>query len=203
MREWKLFVGTKKYVLDLHGVEYSYDLPPSWKVELQIWEIISRAGDLEITDLQTAFQTIDVLSEVVALVLGIPPTRNFDDLFCVEVIQQVFSDVWLSLQDTKLQGVESTFAASEASPEGFSIAKALSMFAVECGWTPSQVLELPKVQVVELTKAISDYVSHKMKFQAAIHGVDVDGSKSGDYTQIDNEDEMQKLKQQGLPIEVI
>jgi len=206
--DWKSFIVTTKYVTDLQGVEYSYSIPPSWKTELLIWEILEQAPQVNVESIESALEAFEVICDVVTFVINFPRHQNIEESFDSEGIETVFTDVWQSVVDSSVK--ELAQAPSTTPPSDFSLAQALAMFATECGWTPEQVLSLPKVQVLSLTTSISDYVTQRLKFQAAIHGVPLEGdgegphsASSGDSAQIDIESQMMQFKAAGLPIEVI
>ncbi len=206
--DWKSFIVTPYYVTDLNGVEYVFFLPPSWKTELLIWDILESSSGFEISDITSALAAVDSLSKIVALLLNFPPSKKVEELFDGETIENAFITTWHSILDSTIPGTEGKpLPASSPKKEEFNLAQALAMFACECGWTPDQVLSLPKVQVVQLTQAISEYAGHRMKFQAAIHGCPLEtGNDSASYApdaQIDIEKQISQFQEHGLPIEVI
>lgn len=203
--DWKNFVVSIKYATDLNGKKYSYQVPPSWKTELQIWEILENSPSMEISDLNSAFTAVDTVCQILNVILNdLSPDDVIEDLFDSATIEQVFTDIWKTIIDAPQAMQESIVGETPRSDENFSIAGALAMFACECGWMPEQVLSLPKIQVVQLTSAISEHTSQRLKFQAAIHGVPIseDSASPSMGTQINIEDQINEFRSQGLPVEV-
>lgn len=206
--DWKNFVVSTKHVSDLNGKIYTYQIPPAWKTELQIWEILESSPSLEVQDFDSALAAIDTVCQIVSILLpDLSIEDSIDNLFDSGTIESIFTDVWQSIMDSTPQTPSETPTSphSASKKADFSIASALAMFACECGWMPEQVLSLPKIQVIQLTSAISEHTSQRMKFQAAIHGVPIqDDSASPSFgTQINIEDQIQDFQTQGLPVEVI
>lgn len=209
--DWKIFIVTTKYVTDLNGSVYEYQIPPTWKTELLLWEILENSPDVDVTNLASITDAFEAVTHAVAFVLQIPDREKIEDLFDGDSIERVFSDVWDSVSvipDEVLKSAKE--ATNQKFTDDFSLSTALALFAAECGWTPDQVLSLPKVQVMSLVSSISDYVTQNMKFQAAIHGIPIEepaggsrSSSSSDSAQIDIEAQMMQFKAAGLPIEVI
>lgn len=209
--DWKTFIVTTKYVTDLQGFEYKYQIPPSWRSELLLWDILENSPNSQAADLESILSAFDAVSKAVTFILQIPKQKNIEDIFDGESIETVFTEIWESISTLPEKLVKSAKAAVHKGPEEeFSLATALALFATECGWTPDQVLSLPKIQVMSLVSAISDYISQNMKFQAAIHGIPLDepgstltSSSTPNSAQIDIEAQMLQFKAAGLPIEVI
>ena len=209
--DWKTFIVTTKYVTDLQGSEYRYQIPPSWKSELLIWDILENSPNVQAADLESILSAFDAVSEAVTFVLQIPKQKNIEDIFDGDTIEEVFTNVWESISTLPESVVKSAKEATKQKPtEDFSLSTALALFAAECGWTPDQVLALPKIQVMSLVSSISEYISQNMKFQAAIHGIPLDepgstqtSSSTSDPAQIDIEAQMMQFRAAGLPIEVI
>lgn len=210
--DWKSFIVTTHYVTDLEGTDYSYQIPPTWKTELLVWDLLEKAPGTKCESLHSVLEAFDSICQVVAMLLGVPKDKNVEDLFDSGSIEQVFTNIWESISNAIPENlIKAAKSATQQPPqEDFSLAQALAMFAVECGWLPEQVLNLPKIQVITLTSSISDYVSQSMKFQASIHGIPLDGSGSDSYssgttdpTQINIEDELRQFQSAGLPVEVI
>lgn len=209
--DWKTFIVTTKYVTDLQGVEYSYQIPPTWKTELLVWEILESSPNTDMSSLTSVLTAFDTISEAVSFILKLPKNKNIEDLFDGESIEQVFTHIWECISVVPEHIVKSAKSATQqSSSEEFSLSSALALFAAECGWTPEQVLALPKIQVMSLVTSISDYVSQNMKFQAAIHGIPLEeegsaptSSNSSEPAQIDIERQMREFQAAGLPIEVI
>jgi hypothetical protein len=208
--DWKTFIVTTKYVTDLQGVEYAYQIPPSWKTELLVWEILESSPEVNATSLSSVLTAFDIISEAVTFILKLPKDNNIEDTFDGESIEQVFTEIWNCISVIPEHIVQSAKASQKTSSDEFSLSTALALFAAECGWTPEQVLSLPKVQVMCLVSSISEYVSQNMKFQAAIHGIpleeersDTTSSNSPESAQIDIERQMRDFMAAGLPIEVI
>jgi hypothetical protein len=205
--DWKSFVVTPHYVTDLNGREYSFLLPPSWKTELLIWEALETSSGLEIQTLDDALEAFDLISQTISVILNLPPSQKVDELFETESIESIFTSIWQTIvgEGTPNDLIKDLPKSLDSKAEPFNFAQALAMFACECGWTPDQVLSLPKIQVVHLASAISEYVGHRMKFQAAIHGVpmDAEGTSSGTSptAQIDIESQIEQFRKKGLAIE--
>lgn len=196
--EWKDYIVQTRRVIDSSGKEHTYQIPPSWKLELLIWDIFH---SLELNqDIASTVDNFDLVMKAVSLVLDLEPTE-IEELFALDDIEDIFAQIWVCIapSEEELRLVETHVGREQQS---FTIDQALAMFAVECGWDPSRVLEMPKRQVIPLAEAISEYVSQRMKFQAAIHGIDVDeGAKGATNTQIEDERYWKDLSKE-LPIEV-
>lgn len=206
--DWKNFVVTIKYVTDLNGKKYFYQIPPSWKTELQIWEILENSSDLEVHDFESALSAVDTVCQIIGILLfEFPVDGCVEDCFDSSTIEQIFADIWQSIQGSSPQAIQELAGKSlpTTKTDDFSMASALAMFACECGWTPDQVLSLPKIQVIQLTSAISEHTSQRMKFHAAIHGVPISDDSSGTPigAQINIEDQINEFRGQGLPVEVM
>lgn len=205
--EWKNFVVTIKYVTDLNGKRYSYQIPPAWKTELLIWDVLENSPELEASDFESALNAVDTVCKILEVILiDLRPEDSIDEIFDSGTIESIFSDVWQSMQNANPKSFKDGSLVSTQTPsdtDDFSMAKALAMFACECGWTPEQVLALPKIQVIELTSAISEHTSQRLKFQAAIHGVPIEDSASSSVgAQINIEDQIREFSSMGLPVEV-
>jgi len=208
--DWKSFVVTPLYLTDLNDTEYVINLPPSWKTELLIWDILEKTSGFDIKDYETAFDAVDSVCKILALLLNFPPSKKVEDLFDSGTIEATFAAVWNSIVETAIATPKTDKTSSKSSPpkaDDFNLAQALAMFACECGWMPEQVLSLPKIQVMQLTQAISEYAGHRLRFQAAIHGCPIDSepnsASSVPNTQIDIERQLQDFQAAGLPIEVM
>lgn len=198
--EWKNYIVQTRWVTDSSGKEHFYQIPPSWKLELLIWDIFTDLDDPS-QDLSSLINNYDYALQAVSLILDLKP-EVIEESFTIDVIMAVFSEVWDCIAPTEeeVKGIITT-KIGKVSDE-FTMDQCLAMFAVECGWEPARVLEMPKMQVVPLTEAISDYVAQRMRFQAAIHGVDVDeGAKDAVSTQIEDEGYWRDLSKE-LPVEV-
>jgi hypothetical protein len=201
--DWRDFIVRTRRIVDNAGCEHLLKIPPSWKIELQIWEIFESVT--EAVDLEIYLQNFDLIVKVVALLLDLS-VEYVEDNFESEEIEAIFSTVWVSISPNLEKAMEEAeFTAKSQAAESFSLSKALAMFSVECGWLPEHVLEMPRVQVLKLSTAIAEYIAQQMKFTAAIHGVSVDSEEGagldGD-TQIKDETYWKDLAAQGIPVEV-
>ncbi|MEM4720583.1 MAG: hypothetical protein QXT73_00800 [Candidatus Methanomethylicaceae archaeon] len=201
MNDWHTFVTQTRLVTDQSGHTYSYLVPPSWKTELQLWDVFQ---ELQLPhDLDSYLHSLDLVCAVVGIVLGIPRSV-VENEFDFETVERVFEEVWSYINPAEIIEEEKSKTASTVSvskDSEFNLANVLAMFGVECGYLPSDVLDMPRRQVIALAEAVSKYVSQKLKFQAAIHGAEVDGE--AEPAQIDNEDYWRSLAAKGLPVEVL
>lgn len=196
--EWKNYIVQTRWVTDSSGKEHSYQIPPSWKLELLIWDIFNALDSTQ--DLPSTLDNYTQAIIAVSLVLDMK-AEDIEELFTIEEIMDIFGQIWDCIAPTAEEVLE-VAKMEEKTKVDFSIDQALAMFAVECGWAPDRVLDMPKRQVVPLAEAISEYVSQRMKFTAAIHGVDVDeGAKADVTTQIEDEKYWRDLAKE-IPVEV-
>jgi len=202
MDDWRDFVVQVRRVQDLKGREHSFTVPPSWKTELQFWELFE-SFSASTSTLQDHLSNFDLVAAAVALVLGISLERVDD--FSSEQIEGVFNEVFTHIIPNPTD-VEVAVTQQKGKKKGqeFSLSDALAMFGSECGWLPADILEMPRKQVFLLAEAVTQYVAQKMKFQAAIHGADIEGGGAGTpgKAQIDSEEYWMNLQSQGLPVEV-
>lgn len=199
MNDWHTFVTQTRLVVGQSGRTYSYSIPPSWKIELQLWDIFQ---ELQLPhDLDSYLHSLDLVCAVVGAVLGIP-SSEVENEFDFETVEHVFEEVWSYINPTEIIEAEKARPDLDKTSHGveFNLANVLAMFGVECGYLPSDVLDMPRRQVIALAEAVSKYVSQKLKFQAAIHGAEVDSE--AEPAQIDNENYWQSLAAKGLPVEV-
>ena len=192
-----------KTYADVNGVEFSITLPPSWILELQLWEL------LESTILKNPEQALgdpDSVIRALSFFNGLP-IQEIEDRFDGETIEQMFLDLWESIKplDEELKEAEkASLTVMEHEINLFT--HSLAMFAVECGWAPQKVLSMPKRQINILGASISDYIANRLKFQAAIHGAELEGGTDNhsvqNVTRLDDADVLRDLQMKGLPIEV-
>jgi hypothetical protein len=202
MDDWQTFIIQTRRVVDSNGREFFYRVPPAWRIELQLWDLFKDI--VEPNNVESYLNNYDLICKSVALLLETFP-EIVEESFVSDEIERIFHEVWEFIlpnpEDLKQSPKSSGGKKGE---EESSMRYALSMLGVECGFLPEDVLNMPRQQVLLLTEAISQYISQKMKFQAAIHGADIEGGGAGtsNTAQIDSEEYWTNLKAQGLPIEV-
>ncbi len=202
---WKSFLVERHSVEDVNGNLIYYQVPPSWRLELQLWDLLETAFSKS-PDLNEVFSDDEVVLDFVALALGISKS-DVEERLDSESIESTFLDVWNYIAPTPDEiktANEYMTTIEDMHKDLFS--HAIAMFAVECGWFPDQILDLPKVQVSALGAAISTYLSDRMKFQASIHGAKLEGDESApdssNFTKLDDEAALRGLQLDGLPIEI-
>jgi len=201
---WRAFLTQTKTYTDVNGVELTVTLPPSWLIELQLWEILEESlFDSFGKTLGDPDSVIQALSFFTGLSI-----QEIEDRFSGDVIEQMFIDLWDSIKP-ETQEIQAAQKAEKSllEHEVDLFTHSLAMFAVECGWTPMIVLSMPKRQINLLGSAVSDYVASRLKFHAAIHGAEIEGEPGAqsaqNVTQLgDDVDILKQLQSQGLPIEV-
>ena len=201
---WKAFLVEKRVIFDVDDIPIKYQVPPSWRLELQLWDLLENAFRQR-PSLEEVFADDVLVLEFVALALQIS-VSEVESRLDSEAIESTFLDVWKHIAPTpeELQDVEGQVAEIEKLDKDL-FTHAIAMFAVECGWFPNQVLDLPKIQVSTLGTSVSNYLADKMKFQATIHGARMDGDSApeeGDLIKLDDETALRGLQLDGLPIEI-
>ena len=201
---WHVFVEQIKTYVDVNGVELIVSLPPSWIVELQLWELLEETflinpDSPNIGDPESVIQALSFFNHL--------SVQEIEERFDGETIELMFLDLWESIKPTKEDIKEASKASVNVMQHEINLfTHSLAMFAVECGWTPQKVLTMPKRQINILGAAISDYIANRLKFQAAIHGAELDGDSGGqsaqNVTRMDDADVLRGLQDKGLPIEV-
>ena len=201
---WHTFIVQSKTYVDVNGVKLTVSLPPSWIVELQLWEMLEETllGNPlsnEMGDPESVIQALSFFNQL--------PVQEIEDRFDGDTIELMFLDLWESIKPTEEDVKEASKAAVNVMQHEINLfTHSLAMFAVECGWAPQKVLTMPKRQINILGAAISDYIANRLKFQAAIHGAELDGDSGGqsaqNVTRMDDADVLRGLQAKGLPIEV-
>ena len=201
---WHAFLVQSKTYVDVDDVELTVSLPPSWLVELQLWEMLESSL---LSSIEISVADPDSIIHALSLFTGLT-VQEIEDRFDGSTIEQMFIDLWESIkpQDQEIEEAkkaEKTLVEHEVD----LFTHSLAMFAVECGWVPMKVLSMPKRQINILGSSISQYVSDRLRFQAAIHGAEIDGESGGksaqNVTQLgDDIDLLRDLQSRGLPIEV-
>lgn len=201
---WRVFVSQHKTYVDVDGVELTVTLPPSWIVELQLWEQLE--STLLSSPLEAASGDPESVIQALSFFCGLP-VQEIEDRFDGDTIELMFLDLWESIKPSENDLREAKKSSTSIMQHEINLfTHSLAMFAVECGWAPQKVLSMPKRQINILGAAISDYIGSRLKFQAAIHGAELDG-ESGDQnaqnvTRLDDTDVLRDLQMKGLPIEV-
>jgi len=201
---WRVFVVQNKTYVDVNGVEFTITLPPSWIVELQLWEQLE--STLLSNPLEAASGDPESVIQALSLFYGLP-VQEIEDRFDGDTIEAMFLDLWESIKPSEDDVHEAQKASTSIIQHKINLfTHSLAMFAVECGWAPQKVLSMPKRQINLLGAAISDYIGSRLKFQAAIHGAELDGDASDqsaqNVTRLDDTDVLRDLQMKGLPIEV-
>jgi hypothetical protein len=201
---WHTFIVQSKTYVDVNGVKLTVSLPPSWIVELQLWEmleetLLSNPLTSEMGDPESVIRALSFFSQL--------PVQEIEDRFDGDTIELMFLDLWESIKPSEEDVKEATKASVNVMQHEVNLfTHSLAMFAVECGWAPQKVLTMPKRQINILGAAISDYIANRLKFQAAIHGAELDGDSGGqsaqNVTRMDDADVLRGLQDKGLPIEV-
>lgn len=201
---WHAFLVQTKTYVDVNNVELTLTLPPSWIVELQLWELLETSL---LSSLDATLGDPDSVIQALSFFTGLS-VIEIEDRFDGETIEKMFIDLWEAIkpQDNEIaeaQKAEKTLVEHEVD----LFTHSLAMFAVECGWVPMKVLSMPKRQINILGSAISEYVANRLRFQAAIHGAEIEGEPSGksaqNVTQLGEDvDILRDLQSRGLPIEV-
>jgi hypothetical protein len=204
VNSWHVFVTQNKTYVDVNGVELTITLPPSWIVELQLWEQLE--STLLSNPLEATMGDPETVIQALSFFIGLS-IQEIEDRFDSDTIELMFLDLWESIKPSEndLQEAEKT-SSSIMEHEINLFTHSLAMFAVECGWAPHKVLSMPKRQINLLGAAISDYIGNRLKFQAAIHGAEIDGGSDAqsaqNVTRLDDADVLRDLQMKGLPIEV-
>ena len=200
MDDWQDFIVHTRRIKNLTGREFTYKIPPSWKTELLLWEYFKEFSSS--FTLQDYLANFEHMVAAVALILDVSPEEV--ENFSSEQIELIFSGAWDHIiPDVEEVGKVSAPLKQKAAEQDATMAGALAMFGVECGWLPRDVLEMPRKQVLALASNVTHYVAQKMKFQAAIHGAEIEGGAGKpDMTQIDSESYWRDLQSKGLPVEV-
>lgn len=201
---WHTFIVQSKTYVDVNGVKLTVSLPPSWIVELQLWEmleetLLSNPLTNEMGDPESVIQALSFFNQL--------SVQEIEDRFDGDTIELMFLDLWKSIKPSEEDVKEATKASVNVMQHEVNLfTHSLAMFAVECGWAPQKVLTMPKRQINILGAAISDYIANRLKFQAAIHGAELDGDSGGqsaqNVTRMDDADVLRGLQAKGLPIEV-
>lgn len=201
---WKVFLTKTKTYTDVNGVELTVTLPPSWIVELQLWELLEET--LLINPLESSLGDPETVIGALSFFTGLS-VSEIEDRFDSDTIELMFFDLWESIRPLEEEVHEAEKASMTVMQQEINLfTHSLAMFAVECGWAPLKVLSMPKRQINMLGAAVSDYIANRLRFQAAIHGAELDGDDQSQSTQnvtkLDDADVLRDLQMKGLPIEV-
>lgn len=201
---WKVFLTKTKTYTDVNGVELTVTLPPSWIVELQLWELLEET--LLINPLESSLGDPETVIGALSFFTGLS-VSEIEDRFDSDTIELMFLDLWESIRPLEEEVHEAEKASMTVMQQEINLfTHSLAMFAVECGWAPLKVLSMPKRQINMLGAAVSDYIANRLRFQAAIHGAELDGDDQSQSTQnvtkLDDADVLRDLQMKGLPIEV-
>jgi len=204
VNSWHAFVVQNKTYADVNGVELIVSLPPSWIVELQLWEMLEET--LLVNPLSNEMGDPESVIQALSFFIQLP-IQEIEDRFDGDTIESMFLDLWDSIKPSEDDVKEAVKVSRNIIQHEINLfTHSLAMFAVECGWTPQKVLMMPKRQINILGAAISDYIANRLKFQAAIHGAEFDGDSGGqsaqNVTRMDDADVLRGLQAKGLPIEV-
>jgi len=201
---WKVFLTKTKTYTDVNGVELTVTLPPSWIVELQLWELLEET--LLINPLESSLGDPETVIGALSFFTGLS-VSEIEDRFDSDTIELMFLDLWESIRPLEEEVHKAEKASMTVMQQEINLfTHSLAMFAVECGWAPLKVLSMPKRQINMLGAAVSDYIANRLRFQAAIHGAELDGDDQSQSTQnvtkLDDADVLRDLQMKGLPIEV-
>jgi hypothetical protein len=201
---WKVFLTQTKTYVDVNGNGLTITLPPSWIVELQLWEMLE--SSLLNNPQEFGFGDPESVIQALSFFTGLS-VSEIENRFDSETIELMFFDLWESIKPLDEEVKEAEQASMTVMQQEVNLfTHSLAMFAVECGWAPYKVLSMPKRQINMLGAAVSDYIANRLRFQAAIHGAELDGDDAGKNTQnvtkLDDIDVLRDLQMKGLPIEV-